>query len=486
MRSTPLSLGLVLLVVACHAPPASSPRAIAPDERFSYREVDPGFWEETAANMAVDPFQPVIQGLRDRKARDLADPSAPAPFRDGDLIPKHLAAPLRPWDDVRDVLGFDWTGLAETSHAELTQLEGVLRLRTVLAHPDLRIIEVALGPGAILPSHADPAPGALHVISGTAEVRVAGVRIQAYPGTSVRLDPLEPRRIEAGRAAPLRLLWFRFAPGGEQRYLGFGYYLTGSNFHAQPLEATMPADYQHWPDEVRVRHAVEALPQESSEPGEVSDFVRDQREALRRARAMPGRPAALYPETPLAVSELDVAWLDFTNLGTARFFWADDASSATGALRSWNRIARMKGIFQSRTPEGLYDFNMSYIANGPTGKYVTHSHATPEFYYVLGGETEWKIAGDTFTARAGSVFFHAPYQDHEMRGLVEGEPMRAITGSWAPFGDRSVFRAPMLLTEPLPTQPASSLLPGGFVFHAFDLKRLRFETAGARQSRRWR
>lgn len=459
MRSRPLQLGLVLLAFACHAPPASSPRAIAADERFSFREVDPGFWDQTDANMAVDPFQSVIQSLRDRKARDLADPSAPEAFRDEDLIAKHLAAPGLPWDDIRNVLGFDWVSLSQLAPDELAQLEGALRLRTVFAHPDLRIIELALGPGAIFPAHADPAPGALHVISGSAEIRIAGALVRAYPGTSVRLDPLEPRRIEAGTDAPLRLLWFRFAPGGEQRYLDFGYYLTGSNFHAQPLEATMPADYQHWPDEVRMHHAVQALPQESGESASA---------------------APLYPETPLAASELDVPWLDFTNLGTARFFWAGDASSATGALRSWNRIARMKGIFQSRTPVGLYDFNMSYIANGPTGKYVTHSHATPEFYYVLGGQTEWKIAGETFTARAGSVLFHAPYQDHEMRGLVEGEPMRAITGSWAPFGDRGVFEAPMLLTEPLPTQPDASLLPSDFSFHTFDLKRLRFETAGVR------
>jgi quercetin dioxygenase-like cupin family protein len=168
---------------------------------------------------------------------------------------------------------------------------------------------------------------------------------------------------------------------------------------------------------------------------------------------------------------MDVEWLDFTNLGTAAFFWAEDAAQGAEVLRAWNRIVRMKGVFQAKVPEQGYDLNYSYIAIGPHAKYVTHSHATPEFYYVLSGKTEWIVDGEVETAVAGDLYFHAPYADHEMRVLETGEPMRAITGSWAPFGDRSVFEQPFLLNEPLPAQRTGAALAADFDFHRFDVKR---------------
>jgi mannose-6-phosphate isomerase-like protein (cupin superfamily) len=137
----------------------------------------------------------------------------------------------------------------------------------------------------------------------------------------------------------------------------------------------------------------------------------------------------------------------------------------------------MKGIFQARNPGAQYDFNFSYIALGPTSKYVTHSHATPEFYYVLDGETEWIVDGETFTARPGHVYFHGPYRNHEMRGLREGEPMRAITGSWAPFGDRKVWKQPGFLLAPLPNQGEAVEIPDDFDFHRFSRRSMKFETA---------
>ena len=151
-----------------------------------------------------------------------------------------------------------------------------------------------------------------------------------------------------------------------------------------------------------------------------------------RIRTTAPRPAGLYSSTPRVSDETQFQWLDFTRLADAGFFWAKDARAGADLLVRWNEIARMKGVFRAARPEGSYDFNLSYIAIGPTGKYVTHSHATPEFYYILEGETEWILDGETFTARPGHVYFHGPYWDHEMRGLAEGVPMRAITGSWAP------------------------------------------------------
>jgi mannose-6-phosphate isomerase-like protein (cupin superfamily) len=137
----------------------------------------------------------------------------------------------------------------------------------------------------------------------------------------------------------------------------------------------------------------------------------------------------------------------------------------------------MKGIFQAKNPGAQYDFNFSYIALGPMSKYVTHSHATPEFYYVLDGETEWIVDGETYVARPGHVYFHGPYRDHEMRGLLEGEPMRAITGSWAPFGDRTVWSQPGFLLESLPGDELAHGLSVDFDFHRFARKELEFKKA---------
>jgi len=161
--------------------------------------------------------------------------------------------------------------------------------------------------------------------------------------------------------------------------------------------------------------------------------------------------SSLYPTAPQFSNELDVKWLDFENIPKDCFFWVKDASAGGAALTAWNKMTRMKGVFQAKVPKKKFDFNFSYIATGPTGKYVTHSHATPEFYYILAGKTEWIADGKRYVAVPGNLYFHNPYVNHEMRGLEEGNPEIVITGSWAPFGDRSVFNPPILMTEVLPT-----------------------------------
>ncbi len=100
---------------------------------------------------------------------------------------------------------------------------------------------------------------------------------------------------------------------------------------------------------------------------------------------------------------------------------------------------------------------------------MTHSHATPEFYYILGGETEWILEGEKEIGKAGDVFFHSPYWNHEMKVLKSKEALRAITGSWAPFGDRRVFEQPFVLLEDLPQQKSSAVIEEDFQFHNFDL-----------------
>ncbi|MDH3687676.1 MAG: cupin domain-containing protein [Myxococcales bacterium] len=454
-----LFLVLAWGLLACGSVPAEGDvarRSADSDGTVSFREIDPAIWSDSAANRSSDPYQEMVQRLRDRKARDLADASAPQPFAGPDSIAKEFRAPAAPWDALGDALPLEWDSLRAKSPERVAALERAVRVRTVLRHPDFRITELAMGPGATLPAHALADPSVFHVVGGSAEFEVGAERIEAFVGASIKVEPYEARSVHVTSEAPLRALWFRWAPGGDVTYLSFGYYLTGANFHIQPREATFPADYEHWDD--AERPAPRVLPGVEARP-----------------RTASPRPAELYPATPRVSDERQSPWLDFTKLADAGFFWAKDAQAGGDLLVRWNEIARMKGVFRAARPAGSYDFNLSYIAIGPRGKYVTHSHATPEFYYVLEGETEWTLDGETSIARPGHVYFHAPYWDHEMRGLVAGVPMRAITGSWAPFGDRRVWTEPALLLELLPEQPSGAELPEAFDFHRFETRELSFE-----------
>ena len=448
-----------------------------PGEVFSYKDITPGIWDETEQNKKLDPINEIVEVMRARREAALNNPDAPQKFSGKNLVQPEFISSSQPWQKLEDVFNIDWAAVNAESPKELTQLRKALQVKTVLDHPDFKVIEVALGSGALLPRHADPAPGAFHILEGAAEITINGKTIQAYTGTSIKLESLAERRIEVTSDTPLKILWFRWAPGGQQVYLDYGYYLTGSNFHAQPLESVMPNNFEHWDESVRKAYK-ELKPVAINEPKK-GRFYAEQRHQLARMKKLKQskKIANLYPETPQFSNEKDVNWLDFENIPEEGFFWAKDASKAGFALKAWNKMVRMKGVFQAKVPKSQYDFNISYIAVGPKGKYITHSHATPEFYYILGGETEWIIDNKEYIATSGNMYLHTPYVDHEMRGLREGTAQVAITGSWSPFGDRTVFEEPALLTEPLVQQPEDSFIKDNFDFHDFKIKKdLKFKT----------
>lgn len=466
IRREALALLAASLIVACGGSPGAPnepvpSKVFAVGERISFADIPAGYYVDSEENRSVDPNDAFMQAFRDRKAADLRDPDAPRPFDQSQrTTPPELEASTEAWDDVETELRFDWEALRATASADVDSLERTVKVRRILDHPDLRIVELAIGGRGLLPLHSQPGPAVFHVLEGDAEVVVGERAARVFPGTSIKLEAGAARKITVLSDAPLKILWLSWAPGGDQHYLSTGYYMTGSNFHAQPVEARMPSDFQIWNGSSRRRHE-----EPSIEDGEPS----------------PTRSSAAsdaYPATPLFSDELDVEWLDFTNIATAGFFWAADAAAAADLLSAWNDIARMKGIFQAKVAGAHYDLNFSYIAIGPGGKYVTHSHATPEFYYVLGGDTQWLLDGSEYWARPGDIYFHGPYEDHEMLVTSPDQPLRAITGSWAPFGDRSVFVEPFVLLEALPAQPQASSLPDDFAFHDFDLQQgLIFGTA---------
>jgi len=419
-------------------------------EKTSYKDIPKNYYDNTKANREIDPFNKLVEGFRKRKVKDLMNPNFPQPFKNLKNIPSEYVASGKPWADLEQIFRWNWTSLKNTANNKVTMLKKAVKARYIFNHPDFKIIEIAIGSGGILPRFKGGAPSAIHILGGEGEIEVGEVKSKVSPGISVKIEPNTSLKIKAESKNPLKLIFFSWAPNGRQDYLDAGYYLTGANFYAQPIEATMPDNFEFWNDVDRRKN---------------------------KATGIKNKKEVLYPETPIFSNEVDIPWIDFTNLEGQAFFWAKDASSAGELLSIWNKIVRMKGIFQAKVPNKQYDFNFSYIANGPHAKYITHSHATPEFYYVLGGNIEWIIEGKTYHAKPGNLYFHSPYQNHEMLGLKDNIPMVAITGSWAPFGDRSVFEKELILLEPLPVQAKSSYLSDNFNFHNFNLKTdLKFPT----------
>ncbi len=417
-------------------------KVIEVGELISYKDIPEGYYDNTQVNRDIDPYNELLEVFRQKKIKDLASPNFPKPFNASNIIPSEFIASGSSWTDLEEVFQFDWDNLKYNSSEEVQALKKSVKARLILNHPDVKIVELAIGAGGILPKFKKEAPSVLHAIGGKASVQVGENTCAVTTGVSVKIEPNTTLRIEANNDEPVKFLYLSWAPGGQQDYLDAGYYLTGTNFYAQPLEATMPNDFEFWNDATRSKVQPNG------------------------AEAKNG----LYNETPVFSSELDVPWIDFTNLEGEAFFWAKDASTGGDLLKSWNKIVRMKGIFQAKVPGKQFDLNFSYISNGPHGKYATHSHATPEFYYVLGGNVEWIIDGTEYRAKAGNIYFHPPYQDHEMLGLADNTPMLAITGSWAPYGDRTVFVKEFTLMENLPSQVESSFLPNDYNFHNFNLK----------------
>ncbi len=457
---------LILLVIIClsckqGSESTTEAHAYSVGEVVSYEDISPDIYFAGESNDRIDPNHEMIQSFRDRKSQDLSNPKFPQPFNsvEDQAPPKTIGSKI-PWDDVKEVFRFDWDKI----DSEFKRIfVNMIKVKTVLDHADIKIREMSIAADGVLPKHVDRAPGVYHILDGNAIVWSDGQSVKTCVGTSIKLESWSPRSIRVTSDTPLKVLWISWAPGGQQDYLNAGYYLTGSNFHVQAKEAILPDDYQHW----ALGQPLDCMDTMSIKSKIVNNkFYERAYNRLEQDKKQYGESQGQYPMTPLFSTERDIDWLDFTNINVMSFFWAKDASKGKDMLSAWNKIARMKGVFQAKVPEGQYDLNFSYIAIGSHGKYVTHSHATPEFYYILGGRTEWILNGVTSEARAGDLYFHSPYQDHEMRVLSADKPMRAITGSWAPFGDRSVFNAPFYLLGDIDEIKTKAQFPENWSFYS--------------------
>ncbi len=428
------------------------------DRNLSVEDIDPAIYFDV--DDTNDPFHEIYTTFRARRASDMADPSKPPPIEPYKSV--HRSGKM-PWGALPKVLPFDWASLRKAAPQAAEQLERVVKARLVFDHPDIKITQLMLGPGATLPGHAEGSPGFYYIIEGSGEITVEGATQSVTPGTTVKLEPYDVRRVYASTAKPLKLIWVRWAPGGDQQYLAAGYYLTGANQHVQPKEANLPRDFLFWGKRYSTQPVSEPASAELAS-AEGSVFA-TQMTQLNQARAELGESRKLYKDTPAFSYETDSTWINEEQLKNSGFFWAKDIGQLGELLYRWEEVMRLKGFFRVVRADGGWDFNISQMVWGPHSRYVEHSHSIPEFYYMLSGPVEHWIDDIKYRAMPGDIFLTNSYQPHQSRGIVDDLPFRNIGASWAPNGDRSVFQRPFFLVEPLPEQPESSFLSEAAAFH---------------------
>lgn len=449
----------LLLSVGCAstAPSTADPTApYAGTGRAGHDEIDPAiYWD---LDDPTDPHGDAYRTFRARRARDMADPATPAPL--ARYAARHVTRDM-PWGDLEALLPFDWVALRAEMPERVVALESVVRLRRAFDHPDLEIHQLLLGPGAILPLHADGAPGAWVVIGGRGRIRVGDQASRVTTGSTIKLEPWVARSIEVAPSEPLRIVWIRWAPGGDQRYVDAGYYLTGANQHRQPAQASFEDGYLFWGPVDEAFGPVE--PVRVAMSASTSPAVSSARASWDRARARDETP--LYPGVSVFGHESRIPWLSPETLKAGGFFFSDDLGSLLEVADKMISIARHKAIFRASRPDGRWDFNFSESAWGPRSTYVEHSHVIPEFYYVLSGPVNYGVDGEIHRSQPGDILFNNSYAPHLAQGIVDGLVFRSFSSTFAPNGDRSVFERPAYLLEPLPAQPPGAKLTDDVRFH---------------------
>ncbi len=453
-RSQWTALGAVAMTLACRtaASPDASETATTLDLVANPpAAVDPAvYWD---LDDPSDPFGAVYADFRARRVRDMADAELPPP------LPRYQAVHLardRSWGDLEEFLPFDWAAARAEHRERADALEAAVGARLAFGHPDVKIVELMLGPEAVLPSHAGGSPGVLIVTGGRGEITVEGETRTATPGTTAKLDPYDVRRLQALGDEPLRLLWIRWAPGGDQAYIDAGYYLTGANMHLQPAQSDMPDDYLFWgavhrSDPVAPPASAAAAPAPGSAAAAASAALADHRDALGSGRDP-------YPDVPRWGHESEVEWLSKETLRKAGFFFSKDMDRMGGIIERLVEVVRHKAIFRAVRPDGRWDYNISETTWGPRSYYVEHSHLVPEFYYMMSGPVVYGVDGELHEVGPGDVIHNNSYSPHLAQGIVDGMPFDNFGSTWAPNGDRSVFERPFFLVEPLPEQPLGAKL----------------------------
>ena len=449
---------MLCFFIACQQTIEPTITGLQPSDFTPFEKIDPNIYFPTPENIANDPNDALMAMFREKKATDMTNREKPRPFPDSTLTKIENISHQQPWTPIQEVFRFDWDKIGAKGVADLSK---AVKTRVVFDNPDLKVIELAIAAGAELPLHAQAAPSVYHIFEGAATITSNDSTANVFVGTSIRFDSYAKKRVKVISDEPLKILWFSWAPQGDNSYLQSGYYLTGSNLHFQPQTGIIPPDFDFWNDSDSQPYQIVDAKVNSSA---TNDFFKNQQttwETLDKT--------AFYPNESIFKSESSVDWVDVVNLDPKSFFFAEDLKKLGPALKMMSNLAKIKSVFRVKRPNGGYDFNYSYLTWGPQSKYITHSHAICEFYYLLAGDVEYIINKEKYHGVPGNFYWHPPYYDHEMRGLKEGVPFSSISGSWIPYGKRELLTQPFLLLEDIPENRDHSL-PANFDFHDFKMK----------------
>lgn len=468
MKKIPILLLLSLFfIIACkqtttkeNLTNSSTLKPLSKEDFTPYEKIDPTIYFATPDNIAKDPNNALMDIFRKKKAADMANPAKPRPLAKEEINQIENISHQQPWTPVEEVFQFDWQKIKPKEKANLEQ---VLKTRLVFDNADLKVAELAIASGATLPMHAQATPSVYLILGGEGEVMSNDSTAKVYTGTSIKFDSYEKKKVIVTSKEPLKILWFSWAPEGDKAYLESGYYLTGSNLNVQSMNGILPENFEFWEKEVAKPY--ELLARKTNKTDSHSSFIKGQNRAW--VEAIKNN---YYPNTPTFKSASEIEWVDIMNIDPKSFFFAKDLKSLGSTMEMMSRFAKIKSVFRVKRPDSGYDLNYSYLAWGPQSKYITHSHAICEFYYLLEGDVEYIINKEVYHAVPGNFYFHPPYYDHEMRGLKEGVPFLSISGSWIPFGKRELFYLPFLLLEEIEDQ-SDKIIPENFDFHDFKMKK---------------
>jgi len=465
MKQRHILIFLFLFLIACRQVTDSTIPAEEPIKKLSASDftpieaIDPSVYFATPENIANDPNDALMDVFRNKKAADIADPKKPRPLPASDIGQIENISHLQDWEDASDIFQFDWSQIPLLSKMAFSL--GV-RVRTIFNNKDLKVRELAIANGYGLPLHAEATPSVYLVLGGEGIATSGSKTAEVHVGTSVGFDSYETKKITANGKEPLKILWFSWAPKGDPSYLESGYYLTGSNPHIQSINGILPDEFEFW--DSKKAKSYQLMDSEDSD-NEPSYYVKSQRQLLASMDS-----TNFYPSLDHFTSASDIEWVDVMNMDPKSFFFAKDLKSLGSTLEMMSRFAKIKSVFRAHRPDSGYDLNYSYLAWGPQSKYITHSHAICEFYYVLEGDVEYIIEGNKYHAVPGNFYFHPPYYDHEMRGLKKDLPFLSISGTWVPFGRRELFDKPFLLLEDIQSSGTIGFL-SDFDFHDFGMKK---------------
>jgi len=334
-------LSLVIIsLFACQRPDPSS-TSLSKEDFTPINKIDPQVYFATEENIAIDPNNALTDMFRKKKAADMANPKKPRPFDEKDINQLENISHQQPWTPINEVFKFDWEQLGNEALANLSK---VIKTRLIFDNLDLKVVELAIAAGGILPQHAQATPSVFHILGGEAEVWSNEEVAKVAAGTSITFDSYAKKRVKVTSNEPLKILWFSWAPEGDKSYLESGYYLTGSNINIQPIQAVLPENFNFW--DKKVGKAFEPLSIQKTNSTNTSNFIKQQNETWNSLEK-----TSFYPNTPTFKSASEIDWIDLVNLDPKSFFFAKDLLKLGDLTKMLGRLAKIKSVFRGASEQ---------------------------------------------------------------------------------------------------------------------------------------